>query len=156
MKCPSIPFPFKEGRLLIFLVLLCGSSGCSHPDQNSELPANMEENYWMYFRSYENVIVVGVEEEWVETNSPPEKHKKFSKATVVRVVKGKWRVGEDIVFCNLIEDALPIRSEQQNERRLLLFLGEHSKDSIPLEVGQAWKYDTSLDRILFESGEQNE
>jgi len=116
----------------------------------------MEENYWMYFRSYENVIVVGVEEEWVETNSPPEKHKKFSKATVVRVVKGKWRVGEDIVFCNLIEDALPIRSEQQNERRLLLFLGEHSKDSIPLEVGQAWKYDTSLDRILFESGEQNE
>jgi len=97
---------------------------------------------------YKHVLLVCVDADHWEDRGPNRYALRHSKATVVRVYKGDWRVSEKIAFVQGFDYRAPTNGPSAAGCLRLVFTSEHAETEIGLDVGEYQHYDAEYAAAL--------
>lgn len=126
----------------LVLILLAVSSASF-----AEMPNEKLETFRAYLASNNHVALVCFFDEHFEERPLPEKHLLYRTATVVRGIRGQWRIGDKIRFYSLLE-AKPQNYKSTDGALAFVFLKNAPVGEVFLDTGDAWQYEPELDAIL--------
>ena len=101
-----------------------------------------------HFDSYKQVFTVRISGDYWEDRGPSEYSLHHFKATVTKVYKGDWDVGETVVFVHGVDAPAQTETNAEACKSMLLLTHEHTKNEIPLEAGDFLVLETNLLQIL--------
>jgi len=101
-----------------------------------------------HFDSYKQVFTVRISGDYWEDRGPNEYSLHHFKATVTKVFRGDWEVGETVVFVHGVDAPAQAETNAEAGKSTLLLTHEHTKNEIPLEAGDFLEVETNLLQVL--------